>query len=320
MTGRAFFIALAAVALSGAAPASAARAPVPTPGPLRVASLNLSADEVLVEILPPGRLVSVTQWADVPGTSNVVGRVPKNVHRFVKADMEQLVALRPDIVVVSEYTDADFLKQLERSGLRVHRMLGLSTIAGVRGAILDLGRAVGEDEAARRLVAVYDTKLAELARRLAGVRQPRVLYWSGNMTAGADTAIGALIEAAGAINVGREMGITGIAPPGAERAFVTNPDAVLVGTWPGSKEALTGHALFSQWAAVREGRIVAMRTELLVALSQFTADAAWELAHLLHPDRVPPLAQTRSHSPVPTPLSPNPPGSRESPGRRPALP
>ena len=114
-----------------------------------------------------------------------------------------------------------------------------------------------------------------------------MLYWSGNMTAGRDTAIGALIEAAGAVNVGREMGIVGIAPPGAERAFVTNPDAVLVGTWPGSKEALTAHPLFSQWAAVREGRIVAMRTELLVALSQFTADAAWELGHLLHPDRVP---------------------------------
>jgi len=276
--------ALAAAALLGG---ELAWAQAPQPKPQRVASINLSADEVLVEILPPQRLVSVTRWADAPGTSNVVGRVPPAVHRFVKADMEQLVALRPDLVVVSEYTDADFLKQLERSGLRVHRMLGLSTLAGVRGAILDLGRAVGEDDAARRLVAGYDATLAELGRRLAGLRKPRVLYWSGNMTAGADTAIGALIEAAGAVNVGREMGIAGIAPPGAERAFVTHPDAVLVGTWPGSKEALTGHALFSQWAAVREGRIVALRTELLVALSQFTADAAWQLGHLLHPDRVP---------------------------------
>jgi iron complex transport system substrate-binding protein len=254
---------------------------------LRVASINLSADEVLVAILPLERLVSVTQWADVPGTSNVVGRFPAGVYRFVKADMEQLVALRPDLVVVSEYTDADFLKQLERSGLRVHRMLGLSSLAGVRGAILDLGRAVGEDEAARRLVAEFDWKLAELGRRLAGAKKPRVLYWSDNMTAGADTAIGALVEAAGARNVGRELGIVGIAPPGAERAFVANPDAVLVGTWPGSKDALASHPLFSQWAAVRESRIVVLRTERLVALSQFTADAAWELAHLLHPDRVP---------------------------------
>jgi len=274
------FVLLAAAALPAGARAA-------TPKPQRVASINLSADEVLVAILPSERLVAVTRWADVPGTSNVVGRVPPAVHRFAKADLEQLVALRPDLVAVSEYTDADFMKQLERSGLRVHRMLGLGTLAGVRGAILDLGRAVGEEDAAGRLVAEYDGKLAELARRLAGATKPRVLYWSGNMTAGRGTAIGALIEAAGAINVGREMGIAGIAPPGSERAFVTNPDAVLVGTWPGSKEALTSHPLFSQWKAVREGRIVAMRTELLVALSQFTADAAWELAHLLHPDQIP---------------------------------
>jgi len=273
-----------AFGLPGLAGASERGAPV---RPQRVASINLSADEVLVALLPPGRLVSVTRWADAPGTSNVVGRVPPAVHRFERADMEQLVALRPDLVVVSEYTDADFLKQLERSGLRVHRMLGLSTLAGVRGAILDLGRAVGEDEAARRLVAEYDGKLAELGRRLAGAKRPRVLYWSGNMTAGADTAIGALIEAAGAVNLGREMGVVGIAPPGAERAFVANPDVVLIGTWPGTKEGLIAHPLLSQWTAVREGRIVALRTELLVALSQYTADAAWELARLLHPDLVP---------------------------------
>ncbi len=37
------------------------------PKPQRVASINLSADEVLVEILPPERLVSVTRWADAEG-------------------------------------------------------------------------------------------------------------------------------------------------------------------------------------------------------------------------------------------------------------
>ena len=52
------------------------------------------------------------------------------------------------------------------------------------------------------------------------------------MTAGADTAIGALIECAGAANVGPEMGVSGIAPPGAERAFVADPDVILVTSWP----------------------------------------------------------------------------------------
>jgi ABC-type Fe3+-hydroxamate transport system substrate-binding protein len=45
--------------------------------------------------------------------------------------------------------------------------------------------------------------------------------------------------------------------------------------------------LLSQLRAVREGRIVVMPNELLVALSQYTADACWHLAAALHPDRVP---------------------------------
>jgi iron complex transport system substrate-binding protein len=285
---RRFIVTLATVALAGRAAPDASGAEVtPASKPQRVASINLSADEVLVAILPPERLVAVTRWADEPGTSNVLGRVPPGIHRFVKADLEQLVSLRPDLVVVSEYTDADFQRLVERTGMRVHRMQALATLPGVRAAILELGRAVGEEAAAQRLVAEYDATLADLAARLAGAKRPRVLYWSSGMTAGADTAIGALIEAAGGVNVGREMGVTGIAPPGAERAFVADPDAILVGTWPQAKESLTQHPLLSQLRAVREERIVVLPGERLVALSQFTAVAAWDLGHLLHPDRVP---------------------------------
>lgn len=271
---------LAAVALLAAC--SAAAAP-----PHRVASMNLSADEILVEILPLERLVSVTRWAD-SDSGNIAGRVPPKIFRIQKADMEQLVALRPDLVVVSEYTDADFLKQLERSGMRHHRIEGLATLAGIRRAILDLGRAVGEPAAAERLVLAFDAKLQDLAQRLAGVERPRVLYWSSGMTAGADTAIGALIECAGASNVGRELGVTGIVPPGAERAFVADADAILVGTWPRAVESVKQDPLLGRSRAVREGRIVVLPTSLLVALSHHSAEACWQLAARLHPHRLKP--------------------------------
>jgi cobalamin transport system substrate-binding protein len=274
--------AMAAVVAAVAALAAAADAP-----PRRVASINLSADEILSEILPPDRLVGVTRFADERGTSNIVGRIPASVARFQKADMERLVALAPDLVVVSEYTDADFLRLVERSGMRWHRMEGLTSIAGVRRAILDLARVVGAQEAARGLVERYDATLLDVARRLAGAPRPRVLYWSGEMTAGADTAIGALIECAGAANVGREMGVTGIAPPGAERAFVSDPDVILVTSWPAVGDDLRQHPLLSRLRAVREGRVVVMPNELVVALSQYTADACRDLASRLHPDRVP---------------------------------
>jgi len=277
---------LLAAATVGAAPAPAPSAAPQTP-PKRIASLNLTADEVLVEILPVERLVAVTAAADDEGTSNIVGRVPPGVARFRKADLERLVALAPDLVVDSEYTDPDFLYLLERSGLRYHRMEGLRSLAGNREAILRLGEAVGATAGAEKLVARYDAVLADLAGRLRGVARPRVMYWASGMTAGGDTAIGALIESAGARNVGAEIGVAGIGAVGAERAFVADPDVVLIGVWPGARKSLVEHPLLSRLRAVREGHIVEMPTELLVTLSQHAADASWYLASVLHPDRVP---------------------------------
>jgi iron complex transport system substrate-binding protein len=274
-------------ALVAAAALGAAPTPTPKAPPQRIASLNLTADEVLVEILPIDRLVAVTAASDDVGTSNVVGRVPASVARFRKADLERLVALSPDLVVVSEYTDPDFLFLLERSGLRYHRMEGLRGLAGNRDAILRLGAAVGGAAGAEKLVARYDSVLADLTRRLQGVARPRVLYWASGMTAGGDTAIGSLIESAGARNVGAEIGVVGIGPVGAERAFVADPDVVLIGVWPGARASLVQHPLLSRLRAVREGRIVEMPTELLVTLSQHGADASWYLAWALHPGRVP---------------------------------
>jgi iron complex transport system substrate-binding protein len=275
---------LLAVATLGAGPAPP---PSPAATPRRIASLNLTADEVLVEILPVDRLVAVTAASDDVGTSNVVGRVPPSVARFRKADLERLVALSPDLVVVSEYTDPDFLYLLERSGLRYHRMEGMRSLAGNRAAILRLGEAVGATAGAEKLVARYDAVLADLAQRLRSVARPRVMYWASGMTAGGDSAIGSLIESAGARNVGAEIGVAGIGNVGAERAFVADPDVVLLGVWPGARKSLVEHPLLSRLRAVREGHIVEMPTELLVTLSQHAADASWYLAWALHPDRVP---------------------------------
>jgi iron complex transport system substrate-binding protein len=257
----------------------------PSP-PQRIASLNLAADEILVDLVAPERLVAVTASADDPATSNIAGRVPKGTARFRRAVMERLIALRPDLVVVYEYNDADFLRLLERSGLRVHRMAGQDSLPGIRQAILDLGHAVGADEAARRLVARFDARLTELRARLRDVRRPRVLYWADPYSAGGDTAIGALIECGGGDNVGRELGLRGVQPIGAERAFVADPDVIVLG-FMGDRNALYAHPLLSTLRAVRAQHVVDIPTRHLTTLSQHIADACWALAAKLHPERVP---------------------------------
>jgi iron complex transport system substrate-binding protein len=253
-----------------------------------VASINVAADEVLIEILPPERLVAVTTFADDPDTSNVAGRAPKEAVRFVKADLERLVAVRPDLVVVAEYTDADFLRLLQTTGLRTHRMSGLDSLEGIRQAILALGEAVGEPAAARAVADRFASRLAAVTARVSGAPRPRVLYWANPYTAGAGTTIGALIECGGGVNVGRDLGLRGIEPIGAERAFVADPDVVLLGGVKGGAESLADHPLLGGMRAVRERRVVDMPTRLLVALSQHAATSCEFLADALHPGRRPP--------------------------------
>jgi ABC-type Fe3+-hydroxamate transport system substrate-binding protein len=279
-------LAVAAVVLAGATAAVAAEPP------RRIASLNLTADELLTEMLPPERLVAVTRWADDPEMSNVAGRVPASAVRLPRADLERLIVLKPDLVVVSEYTDADFVRLLEKTGLRHHRMSGLSSLAGIRAAILDLGRAVGADAAAARLVERYDGVLAALRQKLEGAPRPRVLYWADPATAGADTSFGAMIEAAGGTNVARELGLRGIVPLSGERAFAADPDVFLVTAGSGAAMALRHHPLLSHSRALRQGRVVEMPNRLLVALSDHVAESCWWLGARLHPDRVPPTPPT----------------------------
>lgn len=253
--------------------------------PQRVASLNLASDEILADILPLSRLVAVTALVDEAGTSNAVGRIPRSIARFPKVDIERLIALRPDLVVVSEYTDADVLRALRESGLTVHRMSGLDSLSGFRQALLDLGRAVGETITAQRLAANFDERLAEIARRLKGVPRPRVLYWASGFTAGSGTAFDALIRCGGGENAAALAGISGITPLGAERAYALDPDWLFIARHSTTAREIHEHPLLSMMRSVKSGQIVEMPGELLVALNHHAVTSCEFMAHALHKER-----------------------------------
>ena len=256
-----------------------------TKAPNRVASLNLASDEILADILPLAKLVSVTALIDEPGTSNAVGRIPKTIARFPKVDVERLIALRPDLVVVSEYTDADVLRSLERSGLRVHRMVGLDTLAGFKRALLDLGAAVGESAKAASLAADFDARLADIERRLKGAPRPRVLYWASGFTAGSKTAFDALISCGGGENAAAQSGITGITNLGVERAYGVDPDWLFVSRDSTTAKDIRSHPLLKIMRSVKAGRVVEMPGALLVALNHHAIKSCEFMARALHKER-----------------------------------
>jgi iron complex transport system substrate-binding protein len=279
-------LAFAAAALALAA-LSEAGTPAPRPAPpRRIASMNLAADEILVELVAPDRFVAATTFADEPELSNVVGRIPKSATRILHAKVEPLVALEPDLVVVSDFSDADFLHLLTASKLRYTRLGGLDSFEGIRKGILGLAATVGADEKGESLVSRLDADLAGLDRRLKGAARPRVLWWNDPDTAGTGTLLDAVITRAGGRNVAAELGVTSVRPVGAERALLADPDVFLVAAG-GDRAKLLAHPVLKNARAVRAGRIVEMPGPLLSTITHHAARSAWFLAHALHPRAVP---------------------------------
>ena len=235
-----------------------------------------------MDILPLDRLVAVTALIDELGTSNAAGRAPRSIARFPKIDIERLIALKPDLVVVSEYTDADVLRALEHSGLKAHRMTGLDSLAGFRRALIDLGEAVGEREKAAAIARDFDARLGAIEQRLKEVTRAKVLYWASGFTAGSQTAFDALIRCGGGENAAASAGISGITPLGAERAFSLDPDWLFIGAHSTTSKEIRTHPLLSKMRAVKSGRVVEMPGELLVALNHHAATSCEFMARALH--------------------------------------
>jgi iron complex transport system substrate-binding protein len=278
-------VALLAGSAAAATPTPAARPSANAPA-RRIASLNLSADEILVELVSPDRLVAVTAFADDPGNSNIVGRIPKSITRITHAQLERLVELQPDLVIVSDFSDADFLHMLTVSGLRYHRLGGLESMAGIRRAIQGLADAVGESAKGTALVARFDAALRDLDGRLRGAPRPRVLWWNDPDTGGTGTLIDDIITRAGGRNVAAELQLSGVRPVGAERALAADPDFFLVAAG-GDRAKLAAHPVLGQARAVKAGHIIEMPPGLLMTLTHYAARSCGFLAHALHPDRVP---------------------------------
>lgn len=173
-------------------------APVPAT-PRRIVALAPSAAEILVALGAADRVVGVSDFAkDIP---EVASR--ERVGGF-RPDIERVLALRPDLVVVSkDGTDRTAHDQLVRLKVPLLVTSG-NTLDGVFSDIENVGRAIGEEVRAKDLVERLRTRVKAVAGRLAR-REPvarespvLVLIWPDPpVVAGPDSFIGDLLRQGG---------------------------------------------------------------------------------------------------------------------------
>ena len=256
--------------------------------PRRIVSQTLGTDELLFAMIDHARIVGVSTLARDPAYSNVVEQATRLGAPAITS-AEQVLALRPDLVFVASFSQAELVSLVEQGGAPVYRFANFERLDDIRANIRRLGEVVGAEAEAARIVATMDERLAAVVARRSrrtGQRPPRVLSWSpSGFTAGAGTTFDDIVQAAGAVNVVAAEGLKGFPRLSAEQVLAWQPDAIVVGVNPGERESvlrtLKENPAIAATRAMRSGSVVVIENRALLAVSHYVVDAVEALAAAL---------------------------------------
>ncbi len=222
--------------------------------PQRIVTLLPSVTETLCALNACGRLVGVDDFSDFPEQAR---RLPK-VGGYFNPNLEAILALKPDLVLVSIY--GKLHESLDKTGIQTFAVRAESYDDIFRSTRL-LGRVLGLEPQAERLVARIQQEVYAVESRAAKVTVRPTVYYEIDptpYTVGPDSFIGVLIAKARGQNIiPRELGFFPQISP--ELVVQRNP-AIIVLTHPGAAD-LPKRAGWSNLAAIRNKRICAYTGE-----------------------------------------------------------
>ena len=203
--------------------------------PVRVMSMNQCTDQLVLALLLPERIASVTWLSRDPGGS-LMYRQARRV-AINHGLSEEVVRQKPDLVVAGTYTTPATRGLLKRLGYPMIEVDHPDSFDDIRRATRQIAKAVGEEARGEALIARMDRQLAELAR--APGPRLRVAAWDGaGFNASEGSLYNAVLEAAGAINVANQPPASAYGRPDVEVLLLTAPTLLVKGAGIGRKPGL----------------------------------------------------------------------------------
>lgn len=259
--------------------------------PLRLVSLAPSLTEIVFALGRGEWLVGVTDVCDFPPAARDLPRVGG----IAAPNLEQIVALRPDLVLTTAEGNAwALLGQL--ASLKVPSFaLVPDSMAGVLASIRTLGQALRVEGIAAALAREVEARVREIQHRVAGRERPRVLYlvWPEPMiAAGPGTYIHDLLRIAGGENsiVERTVPYPRL---GWEEVVGRRPDVVLIASHREAADPVAPAPVPTDWRpwqavpAVRAGRVLAVSSDTILRPGPRLPDGVRRLARAIHPEAFP---------------------------------
>jgi iron complex transport system substrate-binding protein len=239
----------------------------------RVVSLDQCADQYVLALAPRADIAGLSYRAGDP--DSYLRAEARGLPRR-RADLETVLALRPDIVVRYWGGDELMARRLQARGVRVVKIDDALDFDGVRADTRRVAQALGQAPRGEALIARMD---AELSAARGAWDGRRALYLTpGGFTAGQGTLVGAVMAAAGLSNA---AAAPGFAPVPLEQLVIKPPDGLVLGFFDPASTRSQHWSLPPPGAlrGIAAGRTLAtLPGAVLGCPAWFAADAALDLA------------------------------------------
>jgi iron complex transport system substrate-binding protein len=215
-------IAVAALAIFGGAwlaPALAASLP-------RIASMNVCTDQLLISLADPEQILGLSRYS----RERFESWAAEDAHRYriLSGGAEDILVLRPDIVVASLFDKRSTRELLKQKGLRLAEFAVPRNLEEVKAQIREMGEIVQHPDRAAAEIARLDAAIAR-ARRVVVEKHYSVLPLSRRgWVAGSDSLISSLLAETGLTNAAGDLGVGAGGFASLEAVVNAKPDFLLV--------------------------------------------------------------------------------------------
>jgi iron complex transport system substrate-binding protein len=213
--------------------------------PRRIICLTEETTETLYLLGEQDRIVGVSGYTVRPPEA----RLKPKVSAYINAKFDKILGLEPDLVFAFSDLQADIAAELIRRGVTV-MTFNQRSITEILEMIITVGRIVGREENARKLVKSLDDDLNDIRQSAMGfARRPRVLFeeWYDPLISGIRW-VDELIEVAGGQPVfpklrQHQSAKDRIVDPA---DVIARDPEVIIGSW-------CGRAVKKEWIRKRDG-------------------------------------------------------------------
>ena len=250
--------------------------------PARIASQGWSIDEYLYAIVPPERIVAVSESAFIKGVSNVLDEVAR-FKPALAADPERVLRANPDLIIVTSGSRVDFTSLVRSSGIPVYRMfIDFTTFAQIEEYIRLVGYLTGEDDRADEVALRFHGEVERAAAlRPMGARRPRVLAMGGRYTYGSHTLFDDGVRLVGAVNPAAEAGLKGYDMVDSEQLARWNPEWIVAGGPPETRARILADPGVALTDAGRNGHVLVLENRVFLPMSPYSTGRLTALAEAL---------------------------------------